>query len=353
MDTIVKTVLNLPVLSATKFPVGLQSQVEDLIRTIKSNSTGVFTVAITGEKGCGKTTLAKAIYNELSGTFNEKRFIEDIGQFIARRSDLPLAERVDSDVLETKTPSGQIRRRPSAKRMLIVLDDTADTDPHQIISLIRSYLGGGSVIIITETADFILRSYLVNFKFLMKVMNADESLELLSWHAFREAKPKEDYNELAKEVVAYCEGLPLALEVIGSSLFGRTKEEWNTVLLKLEKIPPGNIQRKLKVGFKGLRNQMEKDLFLDICRCFDGKDRAFVTKILNGCGVDADSGIRVLIERRLVQVNKNNKLVMHPLLREMGNEIIRKISKEEPSPGFDDEYARTDNSVRTFFIYGF
>jgi len=153
-------------------------------------------------------------------------------------------------------------------------------------------------------------------------------------------------------------GLPLALEVIGNCLFERTKEEWNSVLLKLEIIPMHHIRQKLKISFDGLRNEMEKDLFLDVCCCFVGEGRAYATKILNGCGVDAETGIRALIESNLIKVIKNNKLGMHSLLQEMGREIIREISRDEfwmeRRLQFDDaEYVLTDNSVRTFFIYGF
>ncbi|CAJ1949615.1 unnamed protein product [Sphenostylis stenocarpa] len=55
-------------------------------------------------------------------------------------------------------------------------------------------------------------------------------------------------------------------------------------------------------------------------------DRGYVTEILNGCGLHADIGITVLIERSLLKVDKNNKLQMHPLLRDMGREIIRERS---------------------------
>jgi len=55
-------------------------------------------------------------------------------------------------------------------------------------------------------------------------MDKNESLELFSWHTFREAKPKEDFEELARNTIAYCEGLPLALEVFGSYLIERTKK---------------------------------------------------------------------------------------------------------------------------------
>jgi len=294
----------------------------------------------------------------------EKSFIEDIAQVSRTSADLCFEKQLLLDVLKTKVeiPSGEmgrrmIRERLSGKRVLIVLDDLPEFGA-SLVWKCREWFSGGTVMIITTRDVDLLRILQVDSFLPLKLMNANESLELLSWHAFREAKPKEEYNYLAESVASHCGGLPLALEVIGNCLFERTKEEWNSVLLELQKIPLHEIQRKLKIGFDGLRNQMEKDLFLDICCCFVGKDRAFVTKILNGCGVDADRGIRVLIERSLIKVKKDNKLGLHPLLQEMGREIIREISDEEfwmeGGLRFDDgEYVLTDNSVRKFFIYGF
>ena len=57
----------------------------------------------------------------------------------------------------------------------------------------------------------------------MEEMDENKSLELFSWHAFGEAKPTEEFDELARNVVAYCGGLPLALEVLGSYLNERNK----------------------------------------------------------------------------------------------------------------------------------
>ena len=352
-------------LSATKFPVGLQSHVEDLLRTIKNNSTEVCRIAICGQEGWGKTTLAKAVYNQIHGRFTAKSFIEDSGQVSKMRGDLRLQEKLLSDLLKTKVEidSDEMRRnmiweRLAGKRVLIVLDDVPGFNA-PLVGECRNWFEGGSVIIITTRHENLQRVYQADSVFQVKLMNANESLELLSWHAFREAKPKEEFNDLAKTVVDYCRGLPLTLEVIGSYLYERTEDEWISVLSKLEKIRQHDVEQRLKISFDSLPNEMEKDLFLHVCSSFLGKDRAHATKILNGCAIDADSGIRVLIERSLIQVNKKNKLGMHSLLQEMGREIINQNSGEELGENsqllfdMDEECALSEKTVRTSFIYGF
>jgi len=346
-------------LSATQFPVGLESRVKDVIRIIKNRSTQVFTIAICGKGGSGKTTLARAIYNQIHGTFMEKSFIEDITQVSGTRAYPLLEKQLLLDVLKTKmkTPSAEIgrimiRERLHGKRVLIVLDDVTKFDASLVLEW-REWFSGTTVIIITTRDQDLPRILQVGFVFPLKLMDEDESLELLSWHAFGEAKPKEEYNYLAKSVSSHCAGLPLVLEVIGNCLFERTKEEWNSFLLKLENFTLIQIRQKLKISFDGLLNEMEKDLFLDVYCSFVGEGKAYATKILNGCGVDADTGIRALIESKLIKVIKINKLGMHSLLQEMGREIIREISREEfwreSRLQFDEaEYVLKDNSVRTF-----
>ncbi|XP_027906898.1 TMV resistance protein N-like [Vigna unguiculata] len=336
VDTIVKSILNLPVLSATKFPIGLQPHVEDVIQIIKNKSNGVCTVGICGIGGSGKTTLAKAIYNQIHAKFLEKSFIEDISEVSRTRMHAHLQQRLLSDLLKTKVEirrvemgRNMIRERLYGKKVLIVLDDVNEYGPLDLWESSARF-GEGTVIIITSRDESLLRTHQVDSIFRMNLMNPNKSLELLSWHAFRDAKPKEECHFLAKMVVDYCGGLPLALEVIGSFLYERTKEEWNKVLSRLECLPQHEVIEILKISFDGLPNEIERNLFLDICCFFVGNDRVYVTKILNDCGVDPDRGIRVLIKRNLIKVRKNNKFGMHPLLRQMARQIISEILSKEP-----------------------
>ena len=61
-----------------------------------------------------------------------------------------------------------------------------------------------------------------------------------------EKKPRDDYLEVASQVIHYAKGLPLALEIIGFDLCGRTKLEWKSAIDKYEKFPKKRFKRYLK-----------------------------------------------------------------------------------------------------------
>lgn len=100
------------------------------------------------------------------------------------------------------------------------------------------------------------------------------------------------------------------------------------------------------------------DIFLDIRCFFIGKHRAYVTEIWNSCGLYADIGITVHLEQSRLKVEKNNKLRMHDLLRDMGDKLfvsVRESSAKEPgkrSPLWfhEDVHVLTKYTVRTLYI---
>ncbi|KAL7257946.1 hypothetical protein ACSBR1_004132 [Camellia fascicularis] len=164
----------------------------------------------------------------------------------------------------------------------------------------------------------------------VKELNDDESLELFSWHTFRQNHPIEGYEEHSKRVVSYCSGLPLALQVLGSSLFQRNLDVWESALKKLKAIPDSQILTKLKISFDSLQDDHDRNLFLDVACFFVDKDKDFTITVLDGCDFYTEVGIDNLIDRCLLIIDQKNKLMMHQLLQDMAREIVRQESTEEP-----------------------
>nr|WIL60041.1 nodulation protein [Melilotus officinalis] len=321
------------------FQVGLKPRAKKSIRFLRKNTRGVCLVGIWGMGGIGKSTIAKLIYNKLCYEFEDQSFVANIREVWEKdRGPTDLQEQLLSDILKTRKikvhsvewGKAMIKERLCTKRALVVLDDVSEFEQFNALCGNRNGIGPGSIIIITTRDVRLLDILGVDFIYEVEGLNAHESLELLSRYAFREASPIKGFLSISEDVVSYCGGLPLALEVLGSYLFKRRKQEWQSVLSKLEKIPNDQIHEILKISFNGLKDRMEKNIFLDVCCFFIGKDKTYVTEILNGCGLHVDIGITVLIERSLVKVEKNNKLGMHALLRDMGREIVRESSPEEP-----------------------
>ena len=75
----------------------------------------------------------------------------------------------------------------------------------------------------------------------LQKFDVNESLELFCWHAFGQGLPLEGYLELSGSVLSYCGGLPLALHVLGSSLYGETVDVWKSTLDKLKVTPNAKI----------------------------------------------------------------------------------------------------------------
>jgi len=325
-------------LFVTNNPVGVESRVQEMIQLLEQKSKDVLLLGVWGMGGIGKTTIAKAIYNKIGRNFEGRSFLADIREVWGQEAGhVCLQEQLLFDIFKENNTkihnieTGKIilRERLRHKRILLILDDVNKLQQLNALCGYREWFCSGSRIIITTRDIHLLRGKRVDQVFAMTGMDVGESIELFSWHAFKQASPKEDFIELSRNLVAYAGGLPLALEVLGAYLFDMEVSEWKSVLEKLRKIPNDEVQEKLKISYDGLTDDTKKGIFLDIACFFIGKDRNDVIHILNGCGLFAENGIRVLVERSLVTIDGKNKLGMHDLLRDMGREIIRSKSPME------------------------
>ncbi|KAI9077649.1 hypothetical protein K1719_040424 [Acacia pycnantha] len=308
---------------------------KEIIQILSDKSNEIKVLGIHGMGGIGKTTPAKAIYNEVGKDYEAKSFLAYIKEASELENDLVhLQEQLLSNIFPKRRMTlhsieigkGIMKERLCGKKALIVLDSVTNKDQLDALFGSREWYGPGSRIIITTRDEHILDIIQADNVYEMKEMNDNESLELFSWHAFKQESPIEGFIDVSKSVTAYSEGLPLALEVLGAYLCDRPMEDWICAMDRLKEIPDHQIHKKLKIGYDGLSYDYEKDIFLDICCFFIGKDRNYVTQILNGCGLYADIGITRL---SLLRVDKNNKLGMHGLIRDMGREIVREESLKE------------------------
>ena len=159
-------------------------------------------------------------------------------------------------------------------------------------------------------------------------MNEDEALKLFSWKAFKKPHLEENYVDLFVDFVRYAKGLPLALEVLGSSLFGRKLDAWRSAQDKLEAKPNRGIMEILQISLVGLEDT-QKELFLDIACFFKGEKVYCVRDTLESLGHYPDCDIYVLMDKSLITIASNGTWSMHDLLQEMGQDIVRCESPKE------------------------
>jgi hypothetical protein len=164
----------------------------------------------------------------------------------------------------------------------------------------------------------------------VKELYFEEALELFRWNAFGEDKPTGDFQELVEGAITYVGGLPVALEVLGSYLYSiKDIDRWKSALNKYKNIPHENILGRLQISYDGLHAN-DKKIFLDIACFFIGKPTDDIKK-LDSDDYFSHDGIGVLIERSLITIDVRGNLEMHNLLCDMGREIVRLESPEDPS----------------------
>lgn len=71
-------------------------------------------------------------------------------------------------------------------------------------------------------------------------------------------------------------------------------------------------------------------MFLDLACFFKGEQVNFVKDIADGCGFFWDEGIELLIEKSLITIDHSNQLWMHDLIQQMGQEVVRQQSINNP-----------------------
>ncbi|KAK9057143.1 hypothetical protein SSX86_024510 [Deinandra increscens subsp. villosa] len=343
--------LDLKLISTPAHLTGIETRAEAINSWLKDEHSDTNVLAICGMGGSGKTTLGQYIFNSNKHNFESSSFVEEIGKhFKETYGLLRLQKQLLTDMLGGKNKviscvsegATKINKALHLKRVLLILDDIDEHDQLGTLLGTSAVYTQSKIIITTRHRDintwFESRSCRCCVHEI-KLLNDHESLEVFSCHAFGSKHPLEGFSDLAVELAQYCGGNPLALKVLGSSLFvsaGDPRERkslieiWKSRLNSLSSMKGDldcRIRSVLQKSFDSLPLVSYKELFLHIVAFFVGKDEDYVVKLLE-YDCHAKAGIRALINRCLLTLSPNKKLMMHQLILAMGSNIVCENSKD-------------------------
>ncbi|XP_040361982.1 TMV resistance protein N-like [Rosa chinensis] len=291
-------------------------------------------VGIWGIGGIGKTTVAKAVYNQIAHEFEGRCFLKNVKEHghLAQLQELLLTKMLGNLTFKVSNDDegvGIIKTRLRQKKVLIVIDDV--NNENQLKKLVgdSDWFGPGSRIIITTRDMGCLDAHNVKKIYEVKKLNDADALRLLRLNASEGNRSlDQDTMAIIHDVLHYSQGLPLALVVIGSLLRNRSRDKWPAALRSHRKSGKG-IHELLKISYDALADD-EKEVFLHIACFFKGRNKNYVIDILGGCGLNPGDGIDVLRKMALISITKEEEIWMHDLLEDMGKNIVIQESPTEP-----------------------
>ncbi|XP_030965242.1 putative disease resistance protein RGA3 [Quercus lobata] len=253
--------------------IGREDDKEAIIRLLleRNNEENVSIVPIVGIGGLGKTTLAQFVYNDknIKEHFELKMWIcisdvFDVKMIIQKIISATGMEPVDHSMDKLQD---QLRKIIDQKKYLLVLDDVWNEDPHKWDSLKDLLVGGakGSKIVITARARLVAEITCPASIYTLKGLNEEQSWLLFKQIAFRKGQGQGTNNprleEIGREIVRKCQGIPLAIKSIGNVLrLEKTEHKWSYVknnILEIATQQKNDIFPILKLSYDHLPSHLK------------------------------------------------------------------------------------------------
>ncbi|KAL5981544.1 hypothetical protein ACLOJK_015606 [Asimina triloba] len=219
--------------------VGFQAELEKLMQQLAQGEQRRSVVSIVGMGGQGKTTLARKLYQNdavrrhfhpcLWISVSQVHDLRELLLVVMKRCIGRSNRNVCADELREK-----IAEHLRGKRYLIVLDDVWTFGAWDgIKDAFPSTSNGSKVLLTTRNRDVALHADPISEPHELRGLDEDESWELFLKKAFSggDANFSIDPQHLRREIFRKCQGIPLAIVIIGGLLSRRTEpREWKNIL---------------------------------------------------------------------------------------------------------------------------
>jgi len=210
--------------------------------TSESNNHNQLSIlSIVGMGGMGKTTLAQHVYNDpkmKEAKFDLKAWVcvsDEFHVLTVSKAIIGAFTKSKDDSEDLEMAHGKLKEKLTGVKFFLVLDDVWNEDRNQWKTLRTplKYGAKGSKILVTTRSNKVASTLESNNIHRLKQLQEDHSWQVFVNHALQDDNSKLNFElkEIGMKIVEKCQGLPLALETVGSLLQSKSSvSEWEGVL---------------------------------------------------------------------------------------------------------------------------